>query len=58
MLTAIDLHQHALLGIADTAAPMLSSTLLSWGSDPCWKPDATHAGAGELDAIALSQQIA
>jgi hypothetical protein len=43
--------------IAYTAA-LLSAALLSRGSDPCWKPDATHTGAGKLDAITFSQQIA
>src|SRR6266852_5756323 len=48
MPTAIDLHQHPLLGIAHPAAAMLSSTLLSRGSDPCRQQDATHAGASRL----------
>jgi hypothetical protein len=58
MMTAVDLDQHARLGIARAPAAMLPPALFPRGTHPRCEQDATHTRAGEPNALAFGQEIA
>ena len=56
-LTAVDLHQHPLLGHATAPEPVLLGAAAARTSDAHLGQDAAHCGTAQVDTLAFPQQF-
>ena len=57
MLTAVDLHQHPLLGHATAPEPVLLEAAAAWTADAGLDQNPAHRGAAQVDALPFPQQL-